>query len=226
MSAISRKAGFAKLVAFFLGLSAIFLAQPGEPARAAVINVDFSGIINSVADGAGTLAGTGITAGTSTFSGTFSYDTSTAATSSGTNIATYPGGLFTVTIDGTYVLSDDPSVITITNDFGTSSRDGFFIGSAGGTADRFDLPVTANYQYFINLFDSTGGIFNSTALPSTLSAGQFDTALFSIVEFGGGYDIDGVVQSLAVRSVPEPATLILFGFGLAGIGFLRRKRVS
>jgi len=226
MLVMSRKTVLGKLVSLFLGLSVIVLTQPMEAARAAVITVDFSGIINSVADGAGTLAGTGITAGTSTFSGSFSYDTATAASSLGTNIAGYPGGLFTVTIDGTYVLSDDPSVITITDDFGTSSRDGFFIGSAGSAADRFDLPVTASYQYFINLFDSTGSVFSSTALPNSLNLGQFDTAVFSIVEFGGGYDIDGVIQSLAVRSVPEPATLILLGFGLAGVGFMRRKRVS
>ena len=32
------------------------------------------------------------------------------------------------------------------------------------------------------------------------------------------------VQSSSISPVPEPATFILIGFGLGGIGILRRKR--
>ena len=211
-----------KLIGILVCVGVFAGAQYSTPARATIVTLDFSGTINSVSDGAGTLTGTGIAAGTSTFSGSFSYDTGAGVIGSQPNATGYTGGLFSVTIDGTYVLSDDPSVITITDDFGTLNRDGFFIGSSGA-ANQYDLPVNNSYQFFINLFDSSATAFNSTALPASLSLAQFDTATFSVVEVSGGYDVDGVIQSLTVRKVPEPETVLIFAVGLLAIPFLRRR---
>jgi hypothetical protein len=41
---------------------------------------------------------------------------------------------------------------------------------------------------------------------------------------GGGQDV--LVDSISVPSVPEPATLGMLGLGLAGLGFMRRRKVN
>jgi hypothetical protein len=220
---------------WLFGLLFAFSASPvafsPHTSLANIISVDFSGTINSVADNAGVLSGLGIVAGTSTFTGSFSYDTAAGALGSNANTATYSGMTFSVLIDGSIVLTDNPSVITISNDLPGFNRDGFFIGSSGSTFDRFDLPVSSGLnQFFLNLFDSSSGLYNSTALPNALSLAQFDTALFSVVGVGSGgvdYDIDGVIDTLSSQpsvSIAEPGSLLLLGVGVLNFVWLRRRR--
>jgi hypothetical protein len=44
-------------------------------------------------------------------------------------------------------------------------------------------------------------------------------------EGSGGDNIGMLLDNVSISSVPEPATLALFGLGLAGFGFARRRKV-
>lgn len=60
---------------------------------------------------------------------------------------------------------------------------------------------------------------NVTLIQDTISLGCTG------FERSGGFD-QGVDIGSVGQVVPEPATLLLFGFGLAGLGFMRRKRAA
>jgi len=55
-----------------------------------------------------------------------------------------------------------------------------------------------------------------------------DFIAFDRLQYGyGGTDLSNQFNpSIQSSDVPEPATLPIFGLGLAGLGFMRRKRVS
>jgi hypothetical protein len=88
-----------------------------------------------------------------------------------------------------------------------------------------DTSVAANSTAIATIdlssFDNvTNGFFRLTGWNATSTAGTFDIENRTALS-GKGIIING---ELAAAPVPEPATLALFGLGLAGLGFVRRKR--
>ncbi len=123
--------------------------------------------------------------------------------------------------------SDEPYTFSLVGDGVLKVTDGFADG------DSFDV------------YDSVLGLLFSTSAPTddgsntgnnydlafadakwssgsiALSAGSYSiTGITTSSPYGGG---DGALQ--VVSAVPNPATLALFGLGLAGLGWSRRKKV-
>ena len=163
------------------------------------------------------------------FSGTFVYDSSQPIDPPGTeNPGVYTflpplaSGLgMSVTIGGvTYAAeTSDLMQIQIANDVGGATPDAFvataFI-NVGGVAKRVDF----------GLGDSTGTVFSSTALPTSLDLSKFDSGVFEVLgATGSPHLFDGTIN-VGLASVPEPSSGMLLGLGVLGAGVwsLRRRR--
>lgn len=106
---------------------------------------------------------------------------------------------------------------------------GTFYNFTGGGVYAFGLDITANEASTVAI----GGAAISDSLVLAGNQPQFwgviDTSPISAITFdaSGGPNIgfDDVQYSLSPSSeVPEPGTVALLGVGLAGIGFVRRRK--
>lgn len=100
--------------------------------------------------------------------------------------------------------------------------------TAGGTAGGTDGIV-------LNIDLLTGDLIDSILWGGTADDLLYDLAILSNTLFAvgttssygaGGSDVALVSFALPRGAAPAPATLALVGLGIAGIGFLRRKRVT
>lgn len=128
--------------------------------------------------------------------------------------------------------------VTCTNPDDEGSR------PAGYFSIMFDSGVTLNSIDFfdiereeavannaIRLFDIVGdemniGQFFTPATGGNNTWGRMDFNVAGVYEMEIRLNGSGAIDNLNFTKVPEPATLALFGIGLAGMGFARKKRKS
>lgn len=111
----------------------------------------------------------------------------------------------------------------------------YFVGGATSGRDFFTLYVDANpaigntlaqltpYSWSGNFHDSTNLHYFSASFDPNV-AGEYSFALYQYDASGTVIDHVAMNVDVGITATPEPASLVLFGTGLLGIGGLVRRR--
>lgn len=112
---------------------------------------------------------------------------------------------------------------TITNDTGVDWTN-FEFGLASIDASNL-LGIQFQNVVIPNIFNSSSYGQNSLALFGPIPDGtKFDMSYDLIISSQDfAYNLFAVTETPSVPTIPEPATLALFGIGLAAVGFSRRR---
>ncbi len=176
------------------------------------------------------------------------------ASLTGANVIDFEGEAFgtfsSITIDDVTFTAADDRHLRIDSSYGYNSTgrylDNGSYGShgfgtmdmefAGGTdAFGFNWSMAESWaDWTLTAYDAAHTIIESWSLPSTgsSSAGEFfgisaSGIATASLSWTGNYDwisIDNFSYTTEAASVPEPSIIALFGAGLVGLGFARRRK--
>jgi hypothetical protein len=136
-----------------------------------------------------------------------------------------PGGPFTITFAEPGTLS---SLTTFTT--ATFTEGGISKVLPGTEVQFFDFASSGLFDVDFSLggnafqYEFGGGQSYTGTGPYSLTAGRFPIAIGDVIKNGNfeGFLLGGRVRAVAT---PEPMTLAMLGFGLAGLGILRKKKL-
>lgn len=236
----NRKSVRVKILKAFLIGAAIFtvIQVPAHipvvsQAEAAPLQINFSGSI-----GAGSfLDPTGQFSQGDSISGFWVLDTATVDTDPDPTRGSYAqtgSPVFQINI-GSNVFTDDAMTIQILDNhtLGIGTIDAYDVLGGGGATSNIAGFTALGMQITLRDTQAPLDALTSDALPSFApdpamfdQFGQAQGQIFGTFNGSQFFMNLQISQTSIAGAIPEPATLALFGFGLIGLGFVRRRRLA
>lgn len=125
--------------------------------------------------------------------------------------------------------SGNPIVVEFASGITDFSILGLNVGQNGARVDVYDALTGGNLLNFAEAFGVDAGVDNHPLLVTAATSTIFRAELYQPSQTSGEgmlWDIMNFTPANGNVPVPAPGTIVLFGLGLAALGFSSRRRIS